>query len=295
MDKLEILAALSSADQTSLVACIESAVQKLKEEPFGELANDLRAIIAKAASHPEDFKDDAELRKLFATIMLLAFNQDKSSFGDIYRIARNSDFIATLPTGHWFFREFHRIIGSLSVSDDLPMIGDMILDPNVNSTIREQALLTFHFLLLEEIVPEKDLIEEYRQLLERGLPPDDDWKLWMALVVNASVIGGAKLKPYVIDILDNGVMGEQTSFVRKAVTGLFGGGSHRFREMLKKEHKGLFTNPQEEVEALLAEPVEETGEMPERGKPIVREDPKIGRNDPCPCGSGKKYKKCCGQ
>lgn len=26
-----------------------------------------------------------------------------------------------------------------------------------------------------------------------------------------------------------------------------------------------------------------------------RTDPKIGRNDPCPCGSGKKYKKCCGQ
>ncbi|HWS13947.1 MAG TPA: SEC-C metal-binding domain-containing protein [Rhodocyclaceae bacterium] len=22
--------------------------------------------------------------------------------------------------------------------------------------------------------------------------------------------------------------------------------------------------------------------------------PKVGRNDPCPCGSGKKYKKCCG-
>lgn len=26
-----------------------------------------------------------------------------------------------------------------------------------------------------------------------------------------------------------------------------------------------------------------------------REGPKIGRNDPCPCGSGKKYKKCCGR
>jgi uncharacterized protein YecA (UPF0149 family) len=24
-----------------------------------------------------------------------------------------------------------------------------------------------------------------------------------------------------------------------------------------------------------------------------RVEPKIGRNDPCPCGSGKKYKKCC--
>ena len=25
-----------------------------------------------------------------------------------------------------------------------------------------------------------------------------------------------------------------------------------------------------------------------------RENPKVGRNDPCPCGSGKKFKKCCG-
>ena len=27
---------------------------------------------------------------------------------------------------------------------------------------------------------------------------------------------------------------------------------------------------------------------------VVNSSPKIGRNDPCPCGSGKKYKKCCG-
>ena len=29
-------------------------------------------------------------------------------------------------------------------------------------------------------------------------------------------------------------------------------------------------------------------------QPIKRGHAKIGRNDPCPCGSGKKYKKCCG-
>ncbi|MBF0390967.1 MAG: SEC-C domain-containing protein, partial [Desulfamplus sp.] len=29
-------------------------------------------------------------------------------------------------------------------------------------------------------------------------------------------------------------------------------------------------------------------------EPVKRSEPKIGRNDPCPCGSGKKYKKCCG-
>jgi preprotein translocase subunit SecA len=31
------------------------------------------------------------------------------------------------------------------------------------------------------------------------------------------------------------------------------------------------------------------------GGAAEREAPKVGRNDPCPCGSGKKYKKCCGK
>lgn len=36
------------------------------------------------------------------------------------------------------------------------------------------------------------------------------------------------------------------------------------------------------------------------GKPVgpqtyVRSEPKVGRNDPCPCGSGRKFKKCCGR
>ena len=33
----------------------------------------------------------------------------------------------------------------------------------------------------------------------------------------------------------------------------------------------------------------------EKAKPVVNDGPKVGRNDPCPCGSGKKYKQCCGR
>jgi preprotein translocase subunit SecA len=38
----------------------------------------------------------------------------------------------------------------------------------------------------------------------------------------------------------------------------------------------------------------EGGEVATAVKTIVREQEKVGRNDPCPCGSGKKYKKCHG-
>jgi preprotein translocase subunit SecA len=47
-------------------------------------------------------------------------------------------------------------------------------------------------------------------------------------------------------------------------------------------------------------PVEEggapaTGTAPRRAPaPALAQEPKVGRNDPCPCGSGKKYKKCHG-
>ena len=40
--------------------------------------------------------------------------------------------------------------------------------------------------------------------------------------------------------------------------------------------------------------VSEAAAAVEKAKP-VRVGPKVGRNDPCPCGSGKKYKHCCGK
>ena len=52
---------------------------------------------------------------------------------------------------------------------------------------------------------------------------------------------------------------------------------HEFAEFRKKDGKWYFWD------ASFVKP-----------ETVRREAPKVGRNDPCPCGSGKKYKKCCG-
>lgn len=56
--------------------------------------------------------------------------------------------------------------------------------------------------------------------------------------------------------------------------------------------------PQTHYETALFERVEGewrySGMVEQQGQTVRRESPKIGRNDPCPCGSGKKHKKCCG-
>ncbi len=47
--------------------------------------------------------------------------------------------------------------------------------------------------------------------------------------------------------------------------------------------------------SVLPEAEQERGQQAETPQqPMVRDAPKVGRNDPCPCGSGKKYKQCCG-
>ena len=54
-------------------------------------------------------------------------------------------------------------------------------------------------------------------------------------------------------------------------------------------------NPEKVKRVRVAKEVETVN--PDTGKqaPFVRKSKKVGRNDPCPCGSGKKYKNCCGK
>lgn len=66
-----------------------------------------------------------------------------------------------------------------------------------------------------------------------------------------------------------------------------------YKNMVSAKADWLYELPQwndifseEELKALFKEQ-KESG--------TIRKEQKIGRNDPCPCGSGKKYKKCCGR
>jgi hypothetical protein len=60
------------------------------------------------------------------------------------------------------------------------------------------------------------------------------------------------------------------------------------QERRMKEMRGFFQAP-----AKPALPKEPDDYLDRKLAPIVREKKSVGRNDPCPCGSGKKYKKCC--
>lgn len=67
-----------------------------------------------------------------------------------------------------------------------------------------------------------------------------------------------------------------------------------FYNMLAADADYLYGLPQWE-DILGKEKMAEIAKKYKQSKTVRRESPKIGRNDPCPCGSGKKYKHCCGR
>jgi preprotein translocase subunit SecA len=54
-----------------------------------------------------------------------------------------------------------------------------------------------------------------------------------------------------------------------------------------------WTNTQESRGSLSGEAARGGAPAPPRPAPRTASGEKVGRNDPCPCGSGKKYKRCC--
>lgn len=106
-----------------------------------------------------------------------------------------------------------------------------------------------------------------------------DQSKWKGLQILATEKGGAEDKKGTVEFIatyvaeGEGLDHHETSQFRKGDNGQWyfvDGDSHTHREGEGHHHHH------------------------EKPQTVQRESPKIGRNDPCICGSGKKYKKCCG-
>jgi hypothetical protein len=92
-------------------------------------------------------------------------------------------------------------------------------------------------------------------------------------------------------VADFGMFCEEKGFSQDTAAGL---GTNVVDDSIKELHDEWMETPRESLEGKRPKDVLDGGLFPEKVATFRREAPKVGRNDPCPCGSGKKYKKCCG-
>jgi len=73
-------------------------------------------------------------------------------------------------------------------------------------------------------------------------------------------------------------------------------GQGEMSEAVQTLHEEWLDTPRETLEGKKPSEMLDGGRLfPQKVETFRREAPKVGRNDSCPCGSGKKYKKCCGK
>lgn len=66
-----------------------------------------------------------------------------------------------------------------------------------------------------------------------------------------------------------------------------------YKNMVAAKADWLYELPQ--WNAIFSEEEQKRLYKEQKESTTIRKEKKVGRNDPCPCGSGKKYKKCCGK
>lgn len=86
------------------------------------------------------------------------------------------------------------------------------------------------------------------------------------------------------------------NIIRKAIAaigGLFNNFIQRNAGIVKMTTVAAVSRPTLVTEVPASMPLQRLGRM-SRVEQVVREGPKVGRNEPCTCGSGQKFKKCHG-
>ena len=129
-----------------------------------------------------------------------------------------------------------------------------------------------------EADPEEEMLD-LEQLRDLPLPPGVDMKQVEQLLASPQ---GEMLNDFGAFCQERGVDAE--------------GGEEGMEEMLRELHDEWLQTPRASLDGKRPAELLDGGTLlPRKVETFRRETPKVGRNDPCPCGSGKKYKKCCGK
>lgn len=131
----------------------------------------------------------------------------------------------------------------------------------------------------ERALPDEDLAGDLSDLENLALPPGVDARQFKELMASPQ---GALLADFGTYCQEQGV--DQA------------GDPKKMSGVLQELHEVWLQTPRPALEGKKPAEVLDGGRLfPARAETFKREAPKVGRNDPCPCGSGKKYKKCCGK
>lgn len=253
-----------------------------------------------AAADVKDISEDAQAG-LFLAIHMLAEKRETAAFKPLCRLLRNAE--AT----EWVLGDaVAATLTSLLISlhdGDLETLKALIEDPELDEYVRHAAMNAWAYFAFNGAIS-RDGAREYLQTLAQTMQPQEPHYAWVGIADAAILLGLDDLRPLVEDLIrrelippwefdlddfDRAMKAALADPKRKSAFDL----DHVYPFAGTIEELSQWSWAPEEAEDDEREEEEADDVFAEPEEPYVNPLRHVGRNDPCPCGSGKKYKKCC--
>ena len=236
---------------------------------------------------------DATRNTVFITLHLQAEKRDTSAFAPFCRLMRDEAALTDLIGEPYL--EFTAPILVSTFDGNAQPLAAIVETPTPGGFDEFGALTVMAYLAKTGQVPEAEMRAHLRRW-RTGLQPQGTSLVWDAYAMAIARLGYADLAPEAEALFENGWIDPQVSavnFFREALhdalaapddlSGFTREGVRPFRTVLEE----LAPPPDS------TKPAHGTGWDRDTEQPYINPLRGVGRNDPCPCGSGKKYKKCC--
>lgn len=276
--RARLVAALSNARDLPVEALEEAA-----RHP-GRIAPAVLAVAGRAAAG--EGLDEREENLLFWGIHVLAFGRDERLFRPLLAIARREEEDVMRLLGDAVPATLPRLAAS-SFDGDADALEQAILDPKADEFVRWSLFGAYAYLVFEGRIA-RERAHAFLERFDRERPAragDAAWTGWEQAV---ALLGFADLAPRVEAARRDARLLEDDDPEWFALTLAEAEASPESPDRFHDQDFGYVDDVVGELAAALDAP---DGEEPL--EPARNPNRDVGRNDPCPCGSGKKFKKCC--
>ena len=248
-------------------------------------------------------EDDKYFAHIYAVYLLAQFREQRAfrPLLDLFSIPGEIllDFF-----GDFVHEGLARVLASVNDGSIDLLKTKLIEDENVHEYVRAAALKTLTILVLTGESHREETIEYFRELFDGKLKRETSY-MWIALVVECLKLYPEELyeeikKAYDDDLVERFFvnMEDVENAIKKGKEAVIADSkSDRLYSLIDDTIHELETwacfKRTEKKKKKQRDDIKASEVPPNLAASSVRKSRKIGRNEPCPCGSGKKYKKCC--
>jgi ribosomal protein L7/L12 len=286
----ELLAALETAGRGPEPDLIRACLERREE-----LTPGLLDMLAEGADPDWDEGDPRVFRDVHAGLLLCAFREPDALpvFDQVFRDLERESLL------EWFEPELPAAYGPAAV----PMLMDLMNDASAREDARTSAMGMLVLVAQDHPAERERVVAALRALLppltDTGtLPPKTKYsELWTWVAASLADVQDEASQPHVLalyeaEMIAEWIMGDRQEYLayfrRKAKMAKGAPRSFDVLNIYERLHREAAEEARRRARA-----ARRAAAAPRPARP--RTQPKVGRNAPCPCGSGRKYKHCCGK